>query len=148
MARWITTALLALLVAGAPRPLEAQPTDADELDGFIHELARLWLQEDVDALVDRTAASTPLLLDVGSGAQTSQGRHAAAALRELFDERETLAAAPIQVTVADTDRPSGFGHLSWVYRDRGAPGEQTRSLYVAVAREDGRWTITELRLMP
>lgn len=137
--------LLGLFVV--PR-LEAQPAAADQLESFVREVASLWRLEDVDGLVERTADSAPLLLDVGSGAQTSEGRHAAAALRELFRERETLAASAVEVTVADAAELSGFGRLAWTYRDRGAPGEQTRSLYVAVARDAGRWTITEVRLMP
>ena len=33
----------------------------------------------------------------------------------------------------------GFGELVWTFRVRGAPGEQTRSVYVATRREGGDW---------
>lgn len=145
--RWIPLLVVLFSAAGAS-PLAAQSSGNEQLESFVQEVARLWAAEDVDALVERTADSAALLLDIGSGAQTSSGRHTAAALRELFGDRQTLATSAVQVTVADADRPAGFGQLSWTYRDRGAPGDQTRSLYVAVAREGGRWTITELRLMP
>jgi len=118
------------------------------LGAFIEEVAGIWERADVASLVALVADEESLLLDAGSGTQSANSRHAAAALRALFSEYETLAAEAVRVTVASEDPPSGFGEIVWTFRARGAPGERSRPIYVAALQRDGSWRITELRLMP
>jgi hypothetical protein len=149
--RPLPTVLFLLAIAGANQPLRAQDVAASDevpLEVFVQEVVRLWLSGDVAALVELIPEADQLILDTGTGIENANSRHAAAALRALFSESETLATRAVRVTVASTSPPKGFGELSWTFRSRGSPGEQSRSIYVAAARENASWKITELRLMP
>lgn len=150
MMRFRSLVLLPALWLAAPAaPAAAQAAGAGvPLDGFIHQVARLWAAGDVGGIVEMLPSDGSLLLDTGSGTEAVSGRHAAAALRDLFDHRQTTAARAVQVTVAGTEPSRGFGELTWTFRDRGAPGEQTRVVYVATIQQDQGWRIAELRLMP
>jgi hypothetical protein len=130
-------------------PAAAQDSPGEiPLDTFVDRVAGLWAGADVEALVGLISESEPLLLDAGSGTQSANSRHAAAALRALFAENETVAVRTVRVTMASASPIRGFGELTWTFRTRGTPIDQSRSLYVAALREDGSWHITELRLMP
>jgi hypothetical protein len=137
--------LLLLLLLPAQARLEAQEPP---LEAFVQQVARLWAAGDVGALVDLIPADNRLLLDTGSGTEVANSRHAAAALRALFGEWETLSLRPVRVTYASTLPARGFGELAWVVRPRAGPGEQTRSVYVAAVRETRGWRVSELRIMP
>jgi hypothetical protein len=139
--------LAACWMYAAPGAARAQDAPAP-LEPFVEQVARLWLSAEVGALVELLPADNRLLLDTGSGIEPANSRHAAAALRALFAERETIAARPARVTVASAQPPRGFFELAWTFRARGAPGEQSRSVYVAVLWEERGWRISELRLMP
>ncbi len=146
-------ASLLLLGLGAPTALHAQEereaaTTPAPLEDFVRQVARLWSSGEVAALVEMMPEDNGFTLDTGAGIETANARHAAAALRALFDRSETLEADPVRVTVASSEPPSGFGEINWTFRARGAPGQQSRSIYVG-ARWGGRnWRITELRVMP
>jgi len=138
-------ALVATLALVTPAPAQ---TGADlPLEDFVQHVASLWASGDVSSLVDLIPADNRVLLDTGSGSETANARHASAALRALFAERETLGARAVRVTVSSSRPPRGFGELAWAFRDRGAPGEQARSVYVAALREERGWRISELRIM-
>lgn len=146
--------LAALLIGlGAPTGLSAQesaeatPTKPAPLEDFVRHVARLWSSGEVAALVEMMPEDKGFTLDTGAG-ETGNARHAAAALRALFDRSETLEADPVRVTVSSAEPPSGFGEISWTYRARGAPGQQSRSVYVGARWGDSTWRITELRVMP
>ena len=143
---WLVLLLSTLFVV---RPLPAQVPDVEEpLETFVQEIVRLWEAADVQALVDLIAEEDQIILDTGTGIENANSRHAAAALRALFAESETVGARAVRVTLASTTPPRGFGEVAWTFRTRGAPLEQSRSIYVAAARQDAGWRITELRLMP
>jgi hypothetical protein len=143
-------ALLIVAIAFSGQPAAAQNTDPGDvpLEAFVQQVVRLWSSADVAALVELIPADNRLVLDTGSGIENANSRHAAAALRALFAQSETVGARAVRVTVASTFPVRGFGELAWTFRARGAPGEQSRSVYVAAAWQDDGWRITELRLMP
>ncbi len=154
------TALRSLFVAclvgwGAAPPLliaqeglDSVPVAAAPLEEFVRQVAYLWSTGEVAALVEMMPEDSGFTLDTGVGMETANPRHAAAALRALFDRRETLGAEPIRVTVSSVEPPSGFGEIDWTYRSRGAPGHQSRSVYVGARWGGEVWRITELRVMP
>jgi hypothetical protein len=150
MARLLPAILLFAAAICAPAGAAAQQPPAAEppLEEFVREVARLWATADVAGLIDLLPAENRLVLDTGSGIETVNSRHAAAALRALFSERENVSALPVRVTVASSRPPRGFGELAWTFRLRGGPGDQSRSVYVAAVSERGSWKISELRLMP
>jgi hypothetical protein len=142
--------LLLLLVAlfAWAQPLRAQNSQEMRIEEFVTRVARHWAGADVAALVDLIPTDGTILLDTGEGDASANSRHAAAALRALFSNSETLGARPIRITVTGMTPQTGFSELAWTYRSRGAPDEQVRSIYLAVAAQAGVWRITELRLMP
>lgn len=142
-------ALLLLACAAAPVRAAAQAPGANaSLEEFIQRVSRYWAEADVSSLLELLPADNLVILDTGSGIENANSRHAAAALRALFAESESVSVRPIRVTVASTAPARGFGELTWTFRARGSRGEQSRSVYVAGAVEEDTWRITELRLMP
>lgn len=143
------TAVLLLLVGGmlaAAGPAMAQ--SPAPLEQFVRRVAYLWEAKDVDNLVDLVSDREPVLLDRGGGVERVNGRHAAAALRALFSDLESISVVPSRAAVSGGQPARGFGELTWVYRTRSAPGERTTSVYVGAVWDGGSWRIRELRLLP
>jgi len=146
MSRWYALAALLLSAAlGAP-PASAQR--AAPLDQFIKEVAYHWSGNDVRAIAELMPEEAQVLLDTGRGTEAVDTRHAAAALRSLFADRESVGARPLRVTMAGGRPQRGFGEIAWSYRGRGVSSAQTRSVYVGVVWTEDGWRISELRLMP
>jgi hypothetical protein len=140
--------VLTLLVVWlfAPSPVMAQRVNVP-LDTFIREVAYLWSGSDARSLAELIPEDAQILLDTGSGMEVVQARHAAAALRALFNERRSVSVRPARIAVTAAQPQRGFGELTWSFRGRGASTPQISSVFVgAVWRDDG-WRITELRLM-
>ncbi|MQA91157.1 MAG: hypothetical protein GEU90_13130 [Gemmatimonas sp.] len=138
--------LVGVLLVAPDGPALAQDR-IPALENFVEQVAGLWAEADVGALVALISEDDPIVLDAGNGTQSANSRHAAAALRALFAEHETIDARTLAVSMASTTPLRGFGEIAWTFRARGAPGEQSRSVYVAALQEDGSWRITELRLL-
>jgi hypothetical protein len=145
MMRRTLLALLGGLLLGAT-PLPAQ--SPAPLEQFVRRVGYLWEAKDVDNLVDLVSESEPIVLDRGKGTERVNGRHAAAALRALFSDLESVSVRPVKATVSGGQPPRGFGELTWVYRTRGGPAPQTRAVYVGAVWDGRNWRISELRLLP
>lgn len=137
--------LLALL---APRALAAQEGSAASLSDFVATVARLWAEGQADAIVDLAPDDGRILLDLaGEGPGEVQPRNAAAALRRLFGQRETVTVRPTSAAVSGGTPLRGFGELTWVARPRGVSEPLSSVVYVGGVWEDGAWRIRELRVM-
>jgi hypothetical protein len=134
--------LLVLLPASAQESQRVQP-----LEEFVRQVARLWAAGDAAALLEYLPADGRIFLDIGDGSGSVQGRHAAAALRALFAERETTSARPTRVTIAGGRPLRGFGEIAWSSRSRGMSQPQNSVLYVGTVWEGDGWRIRELRLL-
>lgn len=137
---------LVVLLAATGRPLSAQAPPAP-LERFVQTVGQLWMDGNAGTIA-AVVQDGQLLLDTGRGGESVNGRHAAAALRELFGESETVSVRPVRVTLAGGQPPRGFGELAWVFRARGSPVTQTRSVYVGAVWTGRDWRISEIRLMP
>ena len=135
--------LFSFLLVG---PAAAQGAAAP-LDGFIKEVAYLRGGSDARGLATLMPEEARMLLDTGQGMETVEGRHAAAALRALFSDRQSISVRPVRITIAGARPARGFGVLAWAFRGRGAPAPQTSSVYVGAVWTDEGWRISELRLM-
>lgn len=144
MTRRAILGALAALLLGAP-PLSAQ--SPAPLEQFVRRVAYLWEARDVDNLVDLVSEADPIVLDRGEGIERVNGRHAAAALRALFADLESVSVRPVKATLSGGQPPRGFGELTWVYRTRGGPAPQSRSVYVGAVWDGRTWRISELRLL-
>lgn len=149
ISRWLPVALALLLAVLAPRGLAAQQQgSAASLSGFVAAVARLWAEGDADALVELAPDDARILLDLaGEGPGEVQPRNAAAALRRLFADRETVTVRPSAATVSGGTPLRGFGELAWIARPRGVSEALSSVVYVGAVWEDGAWRIRELRVM-
>lgn len=146
----ILRALALLLLLAAPRTaLRAQGGGEPRLEGFVARVSRLWEAEDADGLASLAPSGGRMVLEVGGGgAGPVPERHAAAALRSLFADRETVSIRLARVTVAGGQPLQGFGELAWLSRSRGVSAARGSTVYVGVVWEGGEWRIRELRVLP
>lgn len=145
MSRFLSVLLLlaSCLLLGAAR-VEAQAP----LEQFVRRVAHLWDAKDVDALVDLVSETDQMVLDTGRGMESVSVRHASAALRSLFSDRESVSVRPVRATLSGGQPQRGYGELVWSYRGRGAQSAQARSVYVGAVWNGRSWRITELRILP
>lgn len=143
-----TGVLALLLVLVARSPLLAQEGNAASLESFVERVTRLWGSGDAGGLARLAPTDGEVLLDVGEGrAGVVRGRHAAAALRALFEGRESVSVRPNRVALSDGDPAHGFGEIAWVFRSRGVSDPQNVILYVGAVRDGAEWRIRELRIL-
>ena len=147
--RLLPIALAMLLALVAPSGAAAQQQgSASSLSGFVATVARLWADGQADALVELAPDDGRILLDLaGEGPGEVQPRNAAAALRRLFGERETVTVRPTGATVSGGTPLRGFGELTWVARPRGVSETLSSVVYIGGVWEGGAWRIRELRVL-
>lgn len=138
-------ALPALLLTAEPAAAQEEPEAG--IGAFVRQVAWLWGLGDAVALVDLVADHDALVLDTGRGTATVNARHAAAALRDLFEGRATDSARAVRASLAGGSPPRGFGEVAWTFHARGAPAPHTRSIFVAATWVDDAWRIIEIRVM-
>jgi hypothetical protein len=140
----LLVALLALLAAA---PLHAQATPA-QLQRFVGTVAHLWGAGDAGAIAELVPPRGQVLLDTGSGSESVNSRHAAAALRALFGDRQGASARLVRATLAGGSPARGFGQLEWVFRTRGAPVTRSCTVYIGAVWDGDQWRISEIRVIP
>lgn len=145
----IRAASLLLVLAGTlvAAPLHAQSAPSP-LERFIGTVAYLWSVGDAEAIAELVPEREQVLLDTGNGSEAVNSRHAAAALRALFGERQGTAAKPVRATLSGGQPVRGFGELSWSFRTRGAPIPRSRTVYLGAVWTGSAWRLDEIRLLP
>lgn len=145
--RLIPFALALLAVLLWPRAAAAQQPPAP-LQNFIASVARLWADGNAEAIVELAAPDGRILLDLaGEGPGEVQERNAAAALRRLFNDRETVTTRTTQVAISGGTPLRGFGELTWVARPRGVTDTQASVVYVGAVWDGRAWRLRELRVL-
>lgn len=139
--RAVLLACLALL-AGAGH------THAQRLDETMDRLAAMWSRGDVRGITGQTVRSDFALELRAAPSGPVGSRQAAAALRRLFEEGETVSVRPGMTRVVGGTPTRAFGEMQWVVRPRGTTIPERRTVFVALIREDAGWRITEIRVMP
>lgn len=144
--RLVSLFLPLVMLVLLPRALAAQ--QPAPLENFVARIASLWSRADADAIVALAPADGRIQLDlIGDGPGEVQERHAAAALRGLFGERENVSVRPRQVTISGGAPVRGFGELTWLSRPRGVSDNLSSIIYVGAVWEDGAWRLRELRVL-
>jgi hypothetical protein len=141
---WLVPVLMLLL----PRAAAGQGSAPGALQPFVQQVARFWIAGEAGAIAELAPADGRIMLDIGGETGVVQARHAAAALRALFSEGESVSARPTRVTFSGGQPPRGFGELAWAARARGASTPHTRVVYVGAVWEGRGWRLRELRLIP
>lgn len=133
-------ALLALLTL-------ALPLRAQDLEQALDRVATHWQRGDAGAIT-AMAASAGVSLEVdGDNVGPLGPRQAAAVLRRVFDDRETLSAKPTLSRSIGGQPARAFGEIMWTVRSRGTTIPERATLFVAFIREDGAWRVSEIRLL-
>ena len=125
----------------------ASTVRAQDFRPVVQQLARGWQKGDFSVLGSHTA-SIGLSLDVeGRRLGPLPGRQAAAALRRLLDERETVSVRISMQKEIEGSPRRAFAELSWETRPRGTTIPTRSTVFVALELEGDRWRFTEIRLM-
>ena len=139
--------LFALLVTLIAQPVRAQ-TAPESLGRFVATVAYLWSVGDAEGLTDLLPRDGQVLLDVGGGSEAVNARHAAAALRALFSDRQDASARPVRTNLSGGQPVRGFGEIVWAFRTRRVPIAQSRTVYIGAVWTGDAWHLSEIRLMP
>lgn len=125
----------------------AAPLHAQELERALDRFANAWAHGDA-AAVAALAARSGLSIDVDGGPVGPLGaRQAAAMLRRLFDEHETVLLRAGLAQVVGGAPPRAFGELAWLTRTRGTTIPERSTVFLALVHENDGWRITQIRLL-
>lgn len=140
--------LLAAILLLAPASLGAQAGGEAELRATAERVAELWTSGGVSALGD-------LLLDRGvrfhagpGGRETLDTRKATAALEDLLERRRTASARVVRVSAMEGSPQRGSAEIVWEAVAPGTSEVLRYTLFVGMVREDGRWRVYEIRVLP
>ena len=140
---------VALVVLGilAPAMLPAQSAAERSLARATAAAAEHWAAGNVSGLGTFAPRDGRVTVELGDASGAVQWRHASAALRSLFGERETASVEVVDAAVTEGDPGWAFGQLSWTSRVRGTREAQQHTVFIGFAWEGGAWRIREIRLL-
>lgn len=134
------SAMLAVLLPPAPAA-------AQDLEQTLGRVAAAWHRGDAHAIT-RLAARGGISLDVDGRTVGPLGpRQAAAVIRRIFEDCESVGARSNMARTVGGSPASAFGEITWTSRVRGTTIPERATLFVAFVREDDRWRITEIRII-
>lgn len=136
--------LLALALAILALPAAAR---AQDLNPVVSRLAGYWQRGDASAIANTFADGGVSVALAGARTGPVAARQATAMLRRLFEERETLLVRVGRARVVGGDPARAYAELDWTARTRGTTIPVRATVFLALLLEDGRWRITEIRLM-
>lgn len=138
-------ALAFLVLLGASGSAIAQDRD---LERTLQRLARSWARGDaagVAALMTRAGLS--LHID-GAPVGPVAPRQAAAVLRSVFEQQETIRLSVASSRVVGGAPVRAFGELTWLSHVKGTQIPLRATVFLALIREENGWRVTQIRLMP
>lgn len=132
------------LLALAPAPAAAQA----QLDDVLDSLARLWSTAELVAIAEMVAADGAEFEVDGHAMGSLNGRKMVAALRRVFEDRETVAVrSSLSSRVMGTD-DRAFAELVWDARPPGGTVPERSTVFLALVHEDGAWRVSQIRILP
>jgi hypothetical protein len=123
------------------------PAGAQDLRPTASRLASAWARGDFSEIGTRAARSGLSIAVDGDKTGPFNERQAAAALKRVFEDRETLSARRGKDGVIDGDPRRAFIEISWTTRSRGSRIEEQTTVVLQLVEESNNWRITEIRLM-
>jgi hypothetical protein len=117
------------------------------LDRAMTRLVRQWAEGNATGLA-ALASEDGLSIELdGRPMGPLHARQAAAALRRLFDQRETISIDPGMSGQVAGDANSAFVEFDWTVRMTGTTIPEHVTVFVALKREDHSWRVTEIRVL-
>jgi hypothetical protein len=124
----------------------ALPGSAQDLQQALERAAAALHRGDASGLA-RLAANGGISVDVdGRSVGPLGARQAAAVIRRLFEDRESVGVRTNMSRGVGGDPPRAFGEIAWTTRTRGTTIPERATIFVAFVHEDDQWRITEIRL--
>lgn len=125
----------------------ALPAAAQNLEQSLNRVAAAWHRGDAAAITELSSAAG-ISIDVdGSTVGPLGPRQAAAVLRRVFEDRESVTVRTSLTRAVGGEPARAFGELTWQVRSRGTTIPEQAKLFVALVHERGQWLITEIRLL-
>lgn len=144
-------ALTARAPADSARWALAAQTDGDPaedaLRGLVAGIARSWGRGDAAGVLASVSDAGVRLQMPGGVASRQSRRRAEAVLRRLLDDAEGSRTSAGMVSVVGEAPARGFGELLWEGGAEGMPGLVRTVVYLGFELENGRWRLTEIRLL-
>jgi hypothetical protein len=141
VSRRLLAAIVAVTLASAPVPAQ------QDLPGVLDTLAQLWARGDAAALATFGSGRGIELEVHGESLGRVSGRKAAAALRHVFAEQETIAVRPsLRSRVTGSDQ-AAFAELIWEVRPRGSIVPARSTVFLGLVREGRGWRVSQIRVM-
>lgn len=129
------------IVAAAARPVSAQ-----DLRPTVSRLASAWARGDFTEIGTRAARSGLSIAVNGDKTGPYNERQAAAALKRVFEDRETLSARPGKSGVIPGNRRKAYVEISWTTRTKGSRIEEQTTVVLQLIEDGQDWRITEIHL--
>lgn len=142
MKRILVLVAAALVLGAAPAAAQSAP-----LGDVLDNLAALWARGDADAIAEFTAASGTDFEVGGATLGSLSGRKLSAALRRIFDDRETVSVVSKMTSPVRGVEDRAFGEFAWVLRVGGATVPEQTTVFVALVHEPVGWRITQIRIL-
>jgi hypothetical protein len=134
--------LLALFVAAGFDRAAAQ-----RVEPVLEQFVSYWARGDEGAIA-ALATRDGIQLDIDRKAMGPlAARQAAALLRRLFDDHETINVRLMNSRSLDGQPKRAFGEISWMMRPRGTTIPDKTSVFVGLILEGENWRITEIRFV-
>jgi hypothetical protein len=134
--------LTVMMLLHAPRPAAGQT-----LEQTLDRVAAAWHRGDA-AGITALAARAGIAIDLdGRSVGPLAPRQAAAAVRRVFEDRESVSVRTNMARTVGGEPARAFGEIAWTTRARGTTIPERATIFVAFVREGDRWRITEIRLI-
>lgn len=121
---------------------------AQRLDDIVDIITFAWSHGEARALV-AMAARDGISIETPDGRMGPLGaRQAAAVLRDLFDDRETVSIRPGMTQIVGGSPRRAFSEITWITRARNTTQQERLTVFLELVLEGDRWHITQIRLLP
>ena len=136
----------ALLVAGLLLFRTVTVGHAQSVETVMDQFASYWASGDASSIAS-LAAENGITLDLErKHSGPLRERQAAAVLRNLFEQRETIQVRRAAPQMVGGQPPRAFGEVTWMMQPRGTTIPERVTVFVAWVLQKDRWRITEIRL--
>jgi hypothetical protein len=119
---------------------------AQSVESVMDQFASYWASGDASSIAG-LAAEKGITLDLErKHSGPLRERQAAAVLRNLFEQRETIQVRRSAPQIVAGQPPRAFGEVTWMMQPRGTTIPERVTVFVAWVLQKDRWRITEIRL--
>lgn len=128
--------------------LNVRAAHAQRLDDIVLHLTDAWAHGDARAVVALSTRDGLLIETRDSRTGPLGSRQAAAVLRRLFEDRQTISIKPGMTQVMSGTPRRAFAEITWITRAPDTTEMERLTVFIEFVLADERWQITQIRLLP